>query len=178
MRRVAFGLCGALALVALGPAPAQDDIASRIINQPGAPQLNGARARLRDDAAVQGGKAIRVEVPGKGANVWDVAAESRIDKPVKAGDSLLFAFWVRLEKGEGGATTATLPFNGVQLSAAPYTTVFAGPVEIGPEWKLSQVTGKAERDYPAGTLKAVIHLATGKQTVDLGPLFVVNLGQQ
>jgi hypothetical protein len=126
---------------------------------------------------VQGGKALRIQVRRKGANPWDVAVESAINQPVKAGDSLLFAFWARLEKGADGATTTTLPYNAVQLMAAPYSTVFGNPVEIGPEWKLHEVEGKADRDHPAGTLKATVHLATAEQTIDMGPLIVVNLGQ-
>ena len=163
-----------LALASHVPAAAQDGL--NIINDPGNPQVQGASARLRDDPAVQGGKALRIQVKRKGANPWDVAVETAIDKPVKAGDSLMFAFWVRLEKGEGGATTTTLPYNAVQLSSAPYTSLFVSPAEIGPEWKLVEVRGKADADHAAGTLKATIHLATGEQTVDLGPMFVVNLG--
>ena len=174
MNRFVLALGCAFAGLLLAPATAQD---LNIINDPGAPTVNGASGRLRDDAAVQGGKALRVVVRGKGANPWDVAVETALTKPVKAGDQLLFAFWARLEKGEGGATTTTLPFNGVQLSAAPYTTLFAGPGEIGPEWKMIEVRGKADADHAAGTLKATIHLATAAQTVDLGPIFVVNLGQ-
>jgi hypothetical protein len=174
MNRFALALGCAFAGLLPAPAAAQD---LNIINDPGAPQVNGASGRLRDDAGVQGGKALRVVVRGKGANPWDVAVETALTKPVKAGDQLLFAFWARLEKGEGGATTATLPFNGVQLSAAPYTALFAGPGEIGPEWKMIEVRGKADADHAAGTLKATIHLATAAQTVDLGPIFVVNLGQ-
>ena len=174
MNRFAFALGCAFAGLLLTPVAAQD---LNIINDPGAPAVNGASGRLRDDASVQGGKALRVVVRAKGANPWDVAVESAIAKPVKAGDQLLFAFWARLEKGEGGATATTLPFNGVQLSAAPYTALFAGPAEITSEWKLHEVRGKADADHAAGTIKATIHLATAAQTVDLGPIFVVNLGQ-
>ena len=174
MNRFALALGCAFAGLLLAPVAAQD---LNIVNDPGAPQVNGASGRLRDDAGVQGGKALRVVVRGKGANPWDVAVETALTKPVKAGDQLLFAFWARLEKGEGGATTTTLPYNGVQLSAAPYTTLFAGPAEITSEWKLHEVRGKADADHPAGTLKASIHLATAAQTVDLGPIFVVDLGQ-
>ena len=113
----------------------------------------------------------------QGANPWDVAVESALVEPVAAGDQILFAFWARLDKGTDGAATTTLPYNGVQLSAAPYTALFANPVEIGPEWKLHEVRGRADRAHAAGTLKATIHLATCEQTVDLGPLIVVNLGQ-
>lgn len=174
MRRIALILAGALAGLLLAPAAAQD---LNIINDPGSPQVQGASGRLRDDPGVQGGKALRIVVRGKGANPWDVAVESEVTRPVRAGDELLLAFWARLEKGEGGAATATLPYNAVQLAAAPYSAVFAGPVEVGGEWKLHEVRGKAAADYAAGTLKATIHLATAAQTVELGPIFVVNLGQ-
>ena len=174
MKRFAFAFACAFAGLLLTPALAQD---LNIINDPGAPQVQGASGRLRDDPAVQGGKALRVVVRQKGANPWDVAVESAIAQPVKAGDNLLLAFWARLEKGEGGATTTMLPFNGVQLSAAPYTALFSGPVEVGPDWKTYEVRGKAASDQAAGTLKATLHLAAAAQTVDLGPIIVVNLGQ-
>ena len=80
----------------LAPAAAQD---LNIINDPGAPQVQGATGRLRDDPAVQGGKALRIVVRSKGANPWDAAVQTAITQPVKAGDELLFAFWARLEKG-------------------------------------------------------------------------------
>ncbi len=174
MKRFAFALACAFAGLLLAPAAAQD---LNIINDPATPQVNGASGRLRDDPAVQGGKALRVVVRAKGANPWDAAVESAITQPVKAGDELLLAFWARLEKGEGGATTTTLPFNGVQLSAAPYTTLLSAPAEVGAEWKLHEVRGRVSADHPAGSLKATIHLATAAQTVELGPIFVVNLGQ-
>jgi len=175
MKRFAFAL--GCALAALQPLPASAQDALDIINDPGAAQVVGASGRLRDDPGVQGGKALRIVVRGKGANPWDVAAQTAITQPVKAGDALLLAFWARLEKGEAGATTATLPYNAVQQSAAPYTVLFTGPAEIGPEWKLHEVRGKADADHAAGTLNATIHLATAAQTVELGPIFVVNLGQ-
>ena len=174
MQRIALALGCAFAGLLLAPAAAQD---LNIINDPGAPAVVGASGRLRDDPAVQGGKALRVVVRGKGANAWDVAIESPVTQPVKAGDQLLLAFWARLEKGEGGATSTTLPFNGVQLSAAPYTPLFTGSAEVGAEWKLHEVRGRAAADHAAGTLKSTIHLATAAQTVEFGPIFVVNLGQ-
>ncbi|KRA81198.1 hypothetical protein [Altererythrobacter sp. Root672] len=177
MKRGAAIIGCVLALFFLGPATAQDDLASKIINDPGNPQVTGASAKLREDPAVQGGQALRIAVRRKGANPWDVAVQTTIDKPVKAGDSLIFAFWARLEKGENGATETVLPYNAVQISAAPYTALFVEPATIGPEWKMFEVKGKAAKDQAAGSLNATIHLATAAQTVDLGPLIVVNMGQ-
>lgn len=44
---------------------------------------------------------------------------------------MVLAFWARLEKGEGGATTASLPYNAVQLASAPYSPLFTNGVTIG-----------------------------------------------
>jgi hypothetical protein len=158
-----------------------DDIVKQIVNRPPvtawAIQGISGKPKVRDDPAVQYGKAVRVDVPGKGENPWSIAASNPIDKPVKAGDNLVLAFWARLEKGENGATSATLPYNAVQMSHDPYTAVFSGPATIGPEWKMVEIRGKANRAYGAGELNVSIHLATAKQVVDLGPVFVLDTGQ-
>ena len=167
-----------LALMApAGIAAAQDDSASKIINDPGAPEVRGAKAKLVNDAKAQGGKALRVTVAKKGANAWDSVVESAVKKPIKAGDQLILAFQARLQQGDGGATTATLPYNAIQLSAAPYSSVVQGSADIGAEWKLQQIKGKAAKDYAAGTAKVTIHLGNAKQTVDFGPIIVLNMGQ-
>jgi hypothetical protein len=182
-------LCGA-AIVVLAfcavPAAAQDSstfatldpdtLASKIVNDPGAPSVNGASVRLVTDPKVMGGKAIRVQVPGKGKNPWDISLSSPVKKPVKAGDTLLLVFPARLEKGENGATTATLPWNAVSLTSPPWSGIVGSPAEIGPEWKIVEIKGKADKDYAAGSLSVGIQLATAKQTVDLGPVVVLDLG--
>ena len=171
-------LAPAAAHAQAAPAPA-DDITSKIINlpPPTAHRVDGAKGSIRKDEAVQGGKALRVAVPGKSDKSWTVSVANPIQKPVKAGDRIVLAFWARLAKAETGVTTASLPYNAVQLSAAPYTALFSGGVDVGPEWTLHEVKGKADKDYAAGTLNASIHLATGKHTIDLGPVFVLNLGR-
>jgi hypothetical protein len=54
--------------------------------------------------------------------------------------------------------------------------LFTGQATIGPEWKLYEVRGKSDRDYAAGALNATLHLATGKQTIEIGPVIVLDLG--
>lgn len=61
----AVSAASASALSSLDPAT----IASKIINDPGAPEVRGADARLIDDANVTGGRALRVMVPRKGKNL-------------------------------------------------------------------------------------------------------------
>jgi hypothetical protein len=169
---------GAATLIVAAPAAvlAQADLAQKIVNDPAAPDVNGAKGSLVADPKVQGGTALRVQVPRKGANPWDSSVGGAINKPIAAGDKLVLLFSARLEKGEKGATTTTLPYNAVQLAAAPYSTVMQGTAQIGPEWKDFRVEGVSDRNYAAGDLKVTIQLATAKQTVDFGPIAVLDMG--
>jgi hypothetical protein len=168
------------------PAPnaagaAADDITRRIISNPN-PQsyrLDGVRSGggVRRDPGVQGGKALRVPVSGRSEQAWSVSVAVPITRAVKAGDNLVLAFWARLERGEDGAASSVLPYNAVQMAGAPYTALFTGPVTIGPEWRMHEIRGRANRDYAAGELNVSIHLATARQIVDIGPVFVLNMDQ-
>lgn len=166
-----------LALPAI-PAAAQDgsDLASKLVNNFAAPSVNGAKASLVDDPNVDGGKALRVVVPKKGDNNWDSTVESAITKPVKAGDHLVLQFQARLEKGDGGATTATLPYNTIQLNAAPYTGIVSGQATVGPNWTVEKIEGTANKNYAPGDLKASIQIGNAKQTIDFGPIMVFDMG--
>lgn len=182
---------GAAALVAgfvIGAAPAQDaaasrDIADEIINQPLPASFSVYKAprpaRLIDDKAVKGGKALRVAIPGAGAHPWDISLADPIAKAVKAGDRLVLAFYAKAEPGDAGAATAHIANASVQLAKAPYTGLFGAPVDIGADWKLYNVAqGVADRDYAGGELNVSLQLATGRQVIDIGPIFVLDLGPQ
>lgn len=166
-----------LAIAPVAAAIGQTDLASRIINDPAVPQVNGAKAKLIDDAVVQGGKALRITVAKKGRNNWDSAVESPIDKPVKAGDKLILEVEARLENGSADSAGATAPYIAVQQVAAPYSGVVTGQLPLSPEWKVHRIEGRADKDYSAGALKATIQIGNAKQTIDFGPIVVLNMGQ-
>lgn len=167
------------ALVAILPTTlaAQEDFAKEIVNDPAAPEVTGAKATLVDDAKVEGGKALRIAVPKKGTNPWDSAVGGVLKKPVQHGDHLVLLFSARLEKGENGAATTTLPYAAIQLNAAPYSTIMQDSAGIGPEWKQFKVEGVSDNNYSANQLKVTIQLATAKQTVDFGPIVVLDRGK-
>jgi len=161
------------------PALAQSaaDLASKIINDPGSPNVNGAKAKLVDDAAVQGGKALQVVVARKGAHDWDSSVDTTIKKPIKAGDHLMLAFQAKLVSIDGGGPTATLPYNAVQMNAAPYTTVISGSATVGTTWGLQKIEGTAARDFAPGEIKTTMQLGNAKQTIEFGPVMLFDMGQ-
>jgi hypothetical protein len=186
--RILAAACLAMTALTSVPAAAQqqsadDDILNRVISVPNPRAYrvdgtqNGAQSQVRNDSTVQGGKALRVQVPGRSEQAWTTAVAVPINRAVHSGDNLVLAFWARLEQGENGATTASLPYNAIQLSAAPYTALFSGPVTVTPTWQMFEIDGRAAQDYAADTVNVAIHLATGHQTIDIGPVFVLNMGQ-
>lgn len=158
-------------------APAQSDagnMADKIINT-GSWNVSGAKSSVQHDDKVQGGLALRIKAE-KGINTWDAAASVAISKPVKKGDVLLAAFWARVETPPAGKTTATIAAIIVQLSQAPYTGLFSEPAEIGGEWAMYYASGVADKDYEPGQINLGVQLAAATQTVDLGPVMIIDWG--
>ena len=108
----AVAACWTAGAPALAQAPTPEELAQRIISVPvpSAYRVDGVRtgARVRNDARVQGGKALRVPVSGRSEQAWSVGIAVPITQPVRAGDNLILAFWARLEEGQDGATSTTL----------------------------------------------------------------------
>ncbi|HUO97208.1 MAG TPA: endo-1,4-beta-xylanase [Rhizomicrobium sp.] len=164
------------ALIAVG-ARAEDEnsIVNKLINSPSW-NVQGGSSEIVDDAAVQGGKAIRITVASKGANPWDVQATNAVNKHIKKGDVIFVAFWARSEVPAEGQPTADISLIQMQLSAAPYTAVFGDRASVGAKWAMYYASGTADRDYDPGAVTLTLHLASAKQTIDLGPVFIVDFG--
>jgi hypothetical protein len=163
-------------LVLASVALAQDELASKMINsatngswyfQPDKPKAKYLKAD------VPGGMAFRVKAT-KSANPWDVQASSPIAGAINEGDVVMINFYARAEEpAEGGSKLAVR----IQMNAAPWTSVLETTAPITSEWKAYC----AHRISPAtlGEKKSTvsIHLATAKQVIDLGPVFVFNFGK-
>jgi len=172
-------LPAAFALLALAPAWAADDIASKMVNDPSRGWVAsgaGASAVLYDDPSVQGGKAERFTISAKSANPWDYTAHVSITKPLAKGDVLLLAFWAKAEQPPGGATAIVFNAN-IQKDSAPYTSLGNGMLSVGPEWKMYFVQAVADQDYNADAVGAQLQLAIDHLVIDLGPLFILNYGK-
>lgn len=180
-----FAFLAALCLTTLLAAPsvvtaqqAAPGMADRIVNDPRVEALNpyglNMPAAIRTDKKVQFGKAMRIQLAGH-PDFWRIGVITPVLKPVKKGDRIIIAFWARAEKTENGAPGK---IGRVQLEATPVVrAIFDQPFEVGPEWKMYQLKGVADRDYAPRQLNAAMHLDAAKQVLDLGPLFVLDYGQ-
>ena len=171
-------LSGLAVSPAVAAAQNSDRIAERLVNDPRVEALQPYGQPIppvvRGDEGVQFGKALRVRLKGD-KEFWRIGVVSPLLKPVKKGDLIVIAFWARASGTENGAPGR---IGRVQLEATPVIrTIFEQAFEIGPEWKMYQLKGVADRDYAPRALNAAMHLDAAKQVLDLGPLFVLNYGQ-
>ena len=152
-------------------------MADRIINDPRVPSLRpyglNLPPQVRDDKAVQFGKAMRFVLSGH-ADFWRIGVTTPTLKPVRKGDRVVVAFWARATGTQAGAPGR---IGRVQLEATPVIrAIFEQSFEIGPEWKMYQLKGVADQDYAPGQLNAALHIDAAKQVLDLGPVFVLDYG--
>lgn len=61
--------------------------------------------------------------------------------------------------------------------AAPYENFVGNGVTITRSWKIYYASGKAPKDLAGSTMRATAHLAANRQVIDLGPVFVLDFGQ-
>jgi len=158
---------------------APDDIMKKAINQPGTNwQVYGPNQKVKalNDSGVPGGQVIRVTVAAKGANAWDVGSTSPIQKPIAAGDTILVAMYLRAPELKDGETVS-IPYIGANGVEAPYENLLGDGVTITRDWKIYYASGKATKAFAGGTMRATAHLAANKQVIDLGPVFVLDFGQ-
>lgn len=168
------------AAVALAPVASHaQDLMSRSLTAPAADQWqssgNGESHKLVKDDGVRGGWAYQVTAAKAGQNPWDVQANVSTDRPVKNGDVILLAFWAKAAPPPAGAAAISAPA-AIQEAAAPYTRLGEANLSITPDWKLYYVAATATKDYVPQALNVSVQLASAAQTVDLGPVFLLDYG--
>ncbi|MET3664481.1 hypothetical protein [Caulobacter sp. 1776] len=173
----------ALALGAASPGFARQagdgDILQKAINKPSANWAiygAGQKSSPVKDKAIAGGGAMKVEVQAASEKPWGIGASQPIAGKVAKGDVLLVAFWAKAESVDGGVAAADISAVRVQQAAAPYDAAMQGGLRVEGEWKMYTVPGRATIDIPAGDGSVSLHLGAAKQTVLLGPVFVLDFG--
>ena len=65
----------------------------------------------------------------------------------------------------------------MQVSSGSYDAIIEDVVAITNSWNRYVVQGVSPADHPKGTAALAVHLGQAKQTIDLGPSFVLDMGQ-
>jgi len=122
-----------------------------------------------------GGTAYQVRVKKQKRKHWETAIRIPMTETVSKGDVILVSYWAKALKPQKGRETGEISI-ALQRNIEPYDTVFEERVDLGTEWKLYNVAGKAKRDYAADKTNLNFNLAHAKQTLQFGQFYIMNLG--
>jgi endoglucanase len=124
-----------------------------------------------NDRAMPDGKALEIRT-GKGANPWESALSGALIAPIKKGDTILMSYWAKAVKGPGEIASV-----GLQLATEPYSALKTSPVSLTRDWKQYYISVKADRNYRAEELGYTMQVAGASQTLRVGPVMIMNFGQ-
>ena len=136
---------------------------------------NDIRAKMVDAEALTSGNAISVRIRKKQQRPWDSSLSVEIPEPVSKGEEIQVFFYARTKKPAAGKDTANVSMF-VGRNEEPYDYILSEDILPGTEWELMNVTGVADADYPADSLKVEYQLGRAAQTVEFGPVYVSSLG--
>jgi hypothetical protein len=169
----------AIAFVAAAVFSADVDIWSKTINndsngtwiiQPDKPKAK--YFAVEPAGTVPGDHAFRVRAT-QGANPWDVQASSPVAGAIHQGDVIMLLYYARAaEPAEGGSKLTAR----IQMNSPPWTSVLEMSSDVTTAWKSYCAHRVASGTLAEKQGTVSIHLATAKQVIELGPVFVFNLG--
>lgn len=169
---------GALCALLGSACLAQDeDLMSRMINK----ETNGTwyfqpdtlKARHFKVPELPGGFAFRVKAH-QGANPWDVQASSPVAGAIGEGDVIMLTYYARAgQPAEGGSRLTAR----IQVNSPPWTAVLESTAPITEDWQSYCAFRVSNASIPENKSSVSIHLATAKQVIELGPVFVFNFGK-
>ena len=167
-----------LAGFALGTvAIAQEDVFSKLINKATTATWNilpdKPNPKYFEVKGIPGEHAFRVKAT-KGVNPRGVPASSPVQGAINEGDVIMLAYYARAaEPAEGGSKLSAR----IQMNAPPWTAVLDMSSAINEEWKQYCAHRVANASLAENKSSVSIHLATAKQVIELGPVFVFNFGK-
>ncbi len=172
---------GAVCALALLPvaAFADDDISKNLLNTPnaGAWTTSGptqTTSKIKD-ANVQGGGAMQVKVTAATPQAWDDAASLSVDGKINNGDKIVVVVWMKAS--DTVADAAGQANLRLQINTAPYTALGEKMMSVTKDWQMYTLETTATQDYAKGSTNVSVHLGYAKQTIALGPCFILDMGK-
>lgn len=119
--------------------------------------------------------AMQLKVTKKGAAKHDMGVNVPISAAITPGNMITVAFWARADKADTADSNGIV---GVRINEdkAPYDGFGDQDVKIGSEWKLYEAKMRSTMTLGAGQAVVGFQLAGVKQTVEIGQVYVLDMG--
>ena len=122
------------------------------------------------DPAIPSGAAVEVNIK-KGHDPWSAGTNIHLNQPFATGRSYVVRFWARTLSADSSDGKGRMLVRFFR-NADPYPGFGDTSVEIGPDWQMYEVSGKATIDSPVEQAAVGIQLASVRQTLQIGQAVV------
>ncbi len=138
---------------------------------------NGARKSLLDETEHGDfGKKFQLDVKKAGTNAWEPQFQSPVNTiPVNAGDVLLYVFYIRTTDTESPNDFGKAVFFA-QKASSPWTGIGSLSMSLSTSWRKIYVIAESGTVFGVGEMGSTIHLGFLQQTVEIGGILALNLG--
>lgn len=119
--------------------------------------------------------AMQLKVTKKGAVKHDMGVNVPISAAITSGNMITVAFWARTDKADTADGNGLV---GVRINEdkAPYDGFGDQDMKIGTEWKLYEAKMRSTMALDAGQAVVGFQLAGAKQTIEIGQVYVLDMG--
>lgn len=152
---------------------------SEMIRYPGAISYefygDVSKAKTVKGASVAGGEAVKIKIGGVGSDPWSAGANVPTQLATKKGDVLAAVIYARATDLPPGQVRAVVPIH-IQQQGGTYKQYGSAQANLTKDWGRYVVYGTLDQDFKEGGVGAALHLATGEQTIELGPVYIMNMG--
>lgn len=119
--------------------------------------------------------AMQLKVVKKGTQKYDMGVNIPIRTGITSGNMITVAFWARAVKADTADGNGIV---GVRINEnkEPYDGFGDQGMKIGSEWKLYEAKMRATMTVAAGQAVAGFQLAGAKQTIEIGQVYILDMG--
>lgn len=125
---------------------------------------------------IPGQGALAFTVQRKGAQPYDAGTNVPITGGIAKGDHVHFAIWARASKADTADGKGILTVR-INRNSGDYPGFGDQSFTVGSDWELYERGAVADMDLQAGEAVLGIQLAGAKQVVEIGQVYIMNVGR-
>lgn len=121
---------------------------------------------------VPGGQAIRIAIKRAGRNPYDFGVSLLNARQIRRDETIIAKVWLRATSTENPSKPAVI-FAKLQDNASGFRRLKEEPLTLTSRFQLYEIRSPIFKDYCPNDLNFALHLATGRQTIEVGPAFLI-----